>query len=166
MFLAREMTGLSLPRLGTHFARDHTTILHAVRRITRLMADDPALAREVEGCRELLPHSLPPSVRHAGKRARYHPHLPRQRSFAFDRQKAPLELLLTAASPEESWWLTYDPDLQCTGTSSGFQHYKDRSAPWIKLYNELLDDYRFAVLPDASKWHLVAYLAAGKPLRQ
>src|SRR6185437_9734687 len=37
-----------------------------------------------------------------------------------------------------------------------FQHYKDRSPPWIKLYNELLDDYRFAVLPDASKWHLVA----------
>ena len=37
-----------------------------------------------------------------------------------------------------------------------FQHYKDRSPPWIKLYNELLDDYSFAVLPDASKWHLVA----------
>ena len=37
-----------------------------------------------------------------------------------------------------------------------FQHYKDRSPPWIKLYNELLDDYDFGQLPDASKWHLVA----------
>ena len=37
-----------------------------------------------------------------------------------------------------------------------FQHYKDRSPPWIKLYNELLDDYGFGLLPDASKLHLVA----------
>jgi hypothetical protein len=37
-----------------------------------------------------------------------------------------------------------------------FQHYKDRSPPWIKLYNELLDDYEFACLQDASKMHLIA----------
>lgn len=37
-----------------------------------------------------------------------------------------------------------------------FQHYKDRSPPWIKLYNELLDDYSFGCLQDASKWHLIA----------
>jgi len=37
-----------------------------------------------------------------------------------------------------------------------FQHYKDRSPPWIKLYNELLDDYEFGLLPDASKMHLIA----------
>lgn len=37
-----------------------------------------------------------------------------------------------------------------------FQHYKDRSPPWIKLYNELLDDYDFGRLQDASKMHLVA----------
>ena len=37
-----------------------------------------------------------------------------------------------------------------------FQHYKDRSPPWIKLYNELLDDYEFGLLPDAAKMHLVA----------
>lgn len=36
-----------------------------------------------------------------------------------------------------------------------FQHYKDRSPPWIKLYNELLDDYDFACLQDASKLHLI-----------
>ena len=37
-----------------------------------------------------------------------------------------------------------------------FQHYKDRSPPWIKLYNELLDDYAFSTLPDQTKFHLVA----------
>ena len=36
-----------------------------------------------------------------------------------------------------------------------FQHYKDRMPPWIKLYNELLDDYEFSRLQDASKLHLV-----------
>jgi len=37
-----------------------------------------------------------------------------------------------------------------------FQHYKDRRPPWIKLYNTLLDDYEFGLLPDASKSHLIA----------
>lgn len=37
-----------------------------------------------------------------------------------------------------------------------FQHYKDRAPPWIKLYNELLDDYEFGRLQDASKMHLIA----------
>ena len=36
------------------------------------------------------------------------------------------------------------------------QHYKDRNPPWIKLYNDVLDDYEFGALPDASKAHLVA----------
>jgi|SRR5579863_3208730 len=54
MFLAREMTGLSLPRIGRHFCRDHTTILYAVRKIARMMAADPDFAAQVAGCRELL----------------------------------------------------------------------------------------------------------------
>jgi len=37
-----------------------------------------------------------------------------------------------------------------------FQHYKDRNPPWIKLYNDVLDDYAYASLPDASKYHLSA----------
>lgn len=39
---------------------------------------------------------------------------------------------------------------------SRFQHYKDRSPLWIKLYNSTLDDYAYASLPDASKAHLIA----------
>lgn len=38
-----------------------------------------------------------------------------------------------------------------------FQHYGDkRTPPWIKLYNELLDDYEFGQLPDHVKAHLTA----------
>jgi hypothetical protein len=37
-----------------------------------------------------------------------------------------------------------------------FQHYKDRSPPWIKFYNSTLSDYAYCKLPDASKAHLNA----------
>lgn len=36
-----------------------------------------------------------------------------------------------------------------------FQHYGDRTPPWIKLYNSLLEDFDFAELPDQAKAHLV-----------
>jgi hypothetical protein len=35
------------------------------------------------------------------------------------------------------------------------QHYKDRSPPWIKLHADVLDDYAFVRLHDASKAHLM-----------
>lgn len=34
---------------------------------------------------------------------------------------------------------------------SDFQHYKDRSPPWIRLHRELLDNYEFQCLPVASR---------------
>jgi hypothetical protein len=36
-----------------------------------------------------------------------------------------------------------------------YQHYKDRSPPWIKLHRAVLDDYEFAALADESKAHLM-----------
>lgn len=36
-----------------------------------------------------------------------------------------------------------------------FQHYKGRTPPWIKLYNALLDDYRFVQLSDAARGQLI-----------
>lgn len=36
-----------------------------------------------------------------------------------------------------------------------FQHYKDRSPPWIKIYRELLTDYNFSTLPDHIKGQLL-----------
>jgi hypothetical protein len=44
MFLSKEMTGRSFPDIGRMFSdRDHTTVLHAVRRITGLRPNDPEL---------------------------------------------------------------------------------------------------------------------------
>lgn len=36
-----------------------------------------------------------------------------------------------------------------------FQNYSDRTPPWIRLYNRLLDNYEFACLQDASKAQLL-----------
>ena len=47
MYLARELTGLSLPRLGAAFGRDHTTVLHACRKVEEELASDATLARQV-----------------------------------------------------------------------------------------------------------------------
>ncbi|MBN9118048.1 MAG: hypothetical protein J0I06_02585 [Planctomycetes bacterium] len=55
MYLARELTGLSLPRLGAAFGgRDHTTVLHACRKVEEEMAADGALAKRVSELRNLL----------------------------------------------------------------------------------------------------------------
>ena len=37
-----------------------------------------------------------------------------------------------------------------------FQHYKDRTPPWIKLHNSILEDYEFTCLTDQGKYHLIA----------
>jgi chromosomal replication initiator protein len=57
MYLARELTGASYPRLGQHFGRHHTTILTAWRLMGKRLAKDPVLAAEIEGCREILQRS-------------------------------------------------------------------------------------------------------------
>jgi hypothetical protein len=36
-----------------------------------------------------------------------------------------------------------------------YQHYSDRTPPWIKLYNSLLDDYAFLRLSEPSQIHLI-----------
>ncbi|WP_018390889.1 chromosomal replication initiator protein DnaA [Ancylobacter sp. FA202] len=49
MYLAKTLTPRSLPEVGRRFAgRDHTTVLHAVRKIDKLIATDAALAAEVQ----------------------------------------------------------------------------------------------------------------------
>jgi chromosomal replication initiator protein len=49
MYLAKQLTTRSLPDIGRRFGgRDHTTVLHAVRRIEELKATDPALAADLE----------------------------------------------------------------------------------------------------------------------
>ena len=49
MWLAKQLTTRSLPDIGRRFGgRDHTTVLHAVRRIEALRAEDQVLARDLE----------------------------------------------------------------------------------------------------------------------
>ena len=55
MYLARELSGLSLPRLGTAFGgRDHTTVLHACRKVEADVRNDANLAGMVRQLRSEL----------------------------------------------------------------------------------------------------------------
>jgi chromosomal replication initiator protein len=49
MYLAKTLTLRSLPEIGRRFGgRDHTTVLHAVRKIENLVGNDTTLAEEIE----------------------------------------------------------------------------------------------------------------------
>jgi chromosomal replication initiator protein len=49
MFLAKTLTSRSLPEIGRRFGgRDHTTVLHAVRKIEGMIEGDKTLAEEIE----------------------------------------------------------------------------------------------------------------------
>jgi chromosomal replication initiator protein len=55
MYLAKHLTSRSLPEIGRKFGgRDHTTVMHAVRKIEELKGTDPALAEDVELLRRML----------------------------------------------------------------------------------------------------------------
>ncbi|MCJ8143719.1 chromosomal replication initiator protein DnaA [Ancylobacter sp. A5.8] len=55
MYLAKTLTLRSLPEIGRRFGgRDHTTVLHAVRKIENLVGSDRALADEVETLKRLV----------------------------------------------------------------------------------------------------------------
>jgi chromosomal replication initiator protein len=55
MYLSKELTTRSLPEIGRRFGgRDHTTIIHGVRKVETLMAGDPQLAEDLRLLRRLL----------------------------------------------------------------------------------------------------------------
>ena len=55
MFLAKQLTSRSLPEIGRKFGnRDHTTVMHAVSRVSELMQRDGTFAEDVELLRRLL----------------------------------------------------------------------------------------------------------------
>ena len=47
MYLAKELTSMSLPEIGAAFGRDHTTIMHAIKQISSLINTDPSIAEHV-----------------------------------------------------------------------------------------------------------------------
>jgi chromosomal replication initiator protein len=49
MYLSRELTEFSLPRIGEDFGgRDHTTVIHAHEKISRIIQNDPQVQREID----------------------------------------------------------------------------------------------------------------------
>ena len=55
MYLAKTLTLRSLPEIGRRFGgRDHTTVLHAVRKIEGLVQGDKGLAEEIDALKRLL----------------------------------------------------------------------------------------------------------------
>ncbi len=55
MYLSKKMTSRSLPEIGRRFAnRDHTTVIHAVKTITRLSEQDDEMKKNISQIKSLL----------------------------------------------------------------------------------------------------------------
>ena len=59
MFLARELTSASHKKIGRHFNRDHSTVVHSVQAIRKLMEANPRVLAHVVECRESMPQASP-----------------------------------------------------------------------------------------------------------
>ncbi len=57
MYLSRELTDASLPKIGTEFGgRDHTTVMHANAKITRMIKEDRAVYNLVQDLTARIKH--------------------------------------------------------------------------------------------------------------
>jgi signal transduction histidine kinase len=52
MYLSRQITNASFARIGDWFSRDHTTVLHAFRRIEGMMAERPTFQKKLRSMSE------------------------------------------------------------------------------------------------------------------
>ena len=55
MYLSKKLTTRSLPEIGRRFSnRDHTTVIHAVKTITRLSENDENIRKNIQEIKNLL----------------------------------------------------------------------------------------------------------------
>ena len=55
MYLAKKLTTRSLPEIGRKFAnRDHTTVIHAVKTIDKILKNDEKMRKNVEEIRSII----------------------------------------------------------------------------------------------------------------
>jgi chromosomal replication initiator protein len=60
MYLAKKLTTMSLPEIGKHFGgRDHTTVLHAFKKVEETIKNDGNLAEDVRLLTNILTKKLP-----------------------------------------------------------------------------------------------------------
>ena len=57
MYLAKQLTTRSLPEIGRKFGgRDHTTVMHAVRKVDELRSADSGLQEDLDLLKRMLEH--------------------------------------------------------------------------------------------------------------
>ena len=55
MYLSRELTDFSLPKIGEEFGgRDHTTVIHAHDKISKMLKEDTNLQDDVKQIKSIL----------------------------------------------------------------------------------------------------------------
>ena len=55
MYLSRELTDFSLPKIGEEFGgRDHTTVIHAHEKISKMLDSDPQLQQQLKQIKQML----------------------------------------------------------------------------------------------------------------
>jgi chromosomal replication initiator protein len=52
MYLAREILGCSLTEIAQNFQKDHSTVLHSVRKITADLQKDATLVRKINSVKK------------------------------------------------------------------------------------------------------------------
>jgi hypothetical protein len=58
MYLTKVLTGKSLPEIGRRLGgRDHTTVLHGIKKVERMIESDEAFAAHVAGIRQRIEES-------------------------------------------------------------------------------------------------------------
>ena len=55
MYLSKQLTARSLPEIGRKFGgRDHTTVMHAVKKVEELRSIDASFAEDIDLLRRML----------------------------------------------------------------------------------------------------------------